>query len=412
MPEYRLKLPAPHPAQEKVRREAKRFNVVCCGRRWGKSTEGIDRIIPVVLHGYPAGWFAPTNKQLEPVWRELVNVLKPITARKREDLHSLDLITGGSVEMWSMDKTDIARGRKYKRVVVDEAAHISNLKDSWQLVIRATLTDFEGDAWMFSTPHGMNYFKTLYDRGQDPLRPTWASWQMPTATNPYIQPGEIEEARKDMHELAFAQEYLAQFVNFEGAVFRRVMDAATANTLDAPERGREYVFGIDWGRSLDYTVVIVVDATARQVVHMQRWSTVDYAVQRDRIRVMYERWRPALVIAESNSMGQPVIEQLFRDGVPVKAFYTSNASKTLAVEGLALAFERGDIRVISDPQLLAELQSFAAKKLPSGMMRYEAPSGQHDDCVMALAIAWSAIDPYGAQEHLVGFEDREIISPY
>lgn len=412
MPEYRLRLPAPHQAQEKVRSEAKRFNVVCCGRRWGKTTEGIDQLIPVVLEGYPAGWFAPTNKQLEPAWRELVNVLKTVTLRKREDLHSLDLITGGSVEMWSMDKTDVARGRKYKRVVVDEAAHIANLRDAWQLVIRATLTDYEGDAWMFSTPRGMNYFKTLWDRGQDPLRPTWASWQMPTATNPYIQAGEIEEARKDMHELAFSQEYLAQFVNFEGAVFRRVQDAATATWLDEPRDGAEYIFGIDWGRSLDYTVVMVVDARTRSQVHMQRWSSVDYAVQRQRIQAMYKTWRPVLVIAESNSMGQPIIEQLYRDGVPVQPFLTTNASKTLAIEGLGLAFERGDIAITPQAQLLAELQSFAATRLPSGLMRYEAPAGQHDDCVMALAIAWSAIDAYGPRDQFVTYEDREFISPY
>lgn len=346
------------------------------------------------------------------MWRDLVNVLQPITKRKREDLHSLDLITGGSVECWSMDKPDVGRGRKYKRIVVDEAAHIANLHDSWQLVIRPTLTDYQGDAWMFSTPKGMNYFKTLWDRGQDPLRPTWASWQMPTSTNPYISAEEVEEARRDMHELAFAQEYLAQFVNFEGAVFRNVQAAATAVWLDEPEEHGEYIFAIDWGRSLDYTVVMVVDVRRRKVVHLQRWSSVDYVVQRQRIQVMYKTWRPTLVLAESNSIGQPIIEQLTRDGVPIQPFLTTNLSKSLAVEGLSLAFERADIQIPLHPQLMAELQSFAAKRLPSGLIRYEAPKGQHDDCVMALAIAWSVVDAYGPREELLTYEDREDISPF
>lgn len=412
MPEYRLKLPAPHQMQEKVRSEAKRFNVVCCGRRWGKTTFGIDQILPPLLAGYPCGWFAPTNKQLAPAWKEIVQVLKPITLRKREDLHTLYLLTGGEVELWSMENEDVARGRKYKRIIVDEAAHIANLKDAWQLVIRATLADYQGDAWMFSTPKGMNYFKTLWDRGQDPLKKNWASWQMPTSTNPYILGTEIEEAREDLHELAFSQEYLAQFVNFDGAVFRQVTAAAVATERDEPEEHAEYVFGIDWGRSLDYTVVMVVDARRRKQVHLQRWSSVDYAVQRARIQEMYKTWRPALVLAESNSMGQPIIEQLVRDGVPVQPFLTTNTSKTLAIEGLSLAFERRCIEITQHPQLMAELQSFAAKRLPSGLIRYEAPSGSHDDCVMALAIAWSVVDTYGPRDQLVTFEDREVISPY
>src|SRR5213592_3258233 len=91
----------------------------------------------------------------------------------------------------------------------------------------AMLTDYIGDAWFLSTPKGMNYFKTLFDRGQDREREDWASWQMPTSENPYIPPREIESARLDLTESAFNQEYLAWFVNWEGSVFRRVGEAAT-----------------------------------------------------------------------------------------------------------------------------------------------------------------------------------------
>jgi len=57
---------------------------------------------------------------------------------------------------------------------------------------------------------------------------------------------------------------------------------------------------------------------------------------------------------------------------------------------LALAFERGEIRILNDVVLVSELAAYQAERLPSGLLRYSAPAGQHDDCVMALAIAWSA----------------------
>jgi hypothetical protein len=136
---------------------------------------------------------------------------------------------------------------------------------------------------------------------------------------------------------------------------------------------------------------MVLDVTARTVVAMDRSNRVDYAVQCDRLQVLYEQWQPIQIIAEQNSIGQPVIEQLTREGLPIQPFTTTNASKAQAIEALALAFERGDIRILNDAVLLSELVAYQAERLPSGLTRYGAPSGQHDDTVMALAMAWSAV---------------------
>jgi Terminase large subunit, T4likevirus-type, N-terminal len=141
--------------------------------------------------------------------------------------------------MWSLDSSDSARGRKYALAVVDECALVPNLEQAWH-AIRPVLTDYMGGAWFLSTPKGMNYFKTLFDRGQDPERKEWASWQMPTAANPFIAPDEIESARLDMTEVAFNQEYLALFVNWEGSVFRRVGEAACPASTTFP--GRRQLF--------------------------------------------------------------------------------------------------------------------------------------------------------------------------
>jgi Terminase RNaseH-like domain len=228
------------------------------------------------------------------------------------------------------------------------------------------LSDYQGQAWFLSTPKGMNYFKTLFDSGQDPEQTEWASWQMPTAENPRIAPEEIESARLGMTEAAFNQEYLALFVNWEGSVFRRVGEAATASWKTKPETGHHYVIGCDWGRSHDYTVFIVVDITAGTVVAMERSKQVDYAVQRERLRVLCERWQPEQIIAKQNSIGLPIIEQLTRNGLRIDAFTTTNASKAHVIEALALAFEHGDIRIPNDPVLVGELVAYQAERLPSG----------------------------------------------
>jgi hypothetical protein len=85
------------------------------------------------------------------------------------------------------------------------------------------------------------------------------------------------------------------------------------------------------------------------------------------------------------------LSNLGRDGLHIQPFTTTNASKAEAIEALALAFERADIRILNDPVLVSELVAYQAERLPSGLTRYSAPGGQHDDTVMALALAWTAV---------------------
>ena len=193
----------------------KRFNTICCGRRFGKTELAQHLILGVgesdngALQGFPIGYFTPTYKMLTEVWRSLSYLLEAVIAKKDESEKRIELITGGVIDFWSLDNFDSIRGRKYKRAVIDEAAMVRRLKESFNHVIRPTLTDLKGDAFFFSTPKGKNndfydYFKIV-----DPI---WQSFQMPTISNPFIDPAEIEAARHQLDSLTFEQEYMASFV--------------------------------------------------------------------------------------------------------------------------------------------------------------------------------------------------------
>jgi hypothetical protein len=143
----------------------------------------MDRLIHQALQGKPVAWFAPNYRLLSDVWRELQTTLDPVIVSANQQERRLELRGRGTIEMWSLDSPDSGRGRAYAAIVVDEAAMVPNLEQAWQS-IRPMLTDLRGEAWFLSTPKGLNYFKTLFDRGQDPERTDWASWQLPTAENP------------------------------------------------------------------------------------------------------------------------------------------------------------------------------------------------------------------------------------
>ena len=360
---------------------------MCCGRRWGKTQLGVDRVIHGALKGRPAGWFAPSYKQTALVWRELLNRLEPVVREVNQQDRRIELIGGGSVDVWSLDSPDAGRGRAYGLVVLDEAAHIPDLEEAWMQNIRPMLTDYRGEAWFLSTPKGTgNFFYTLYNRGNDPEWDDWAAWRMPSATNPYLPADEIEVQRRDMTELAFEQESLAQFVTWAGAVFRGITSCVvTLSALPA------VIIGVDWGRTNDYTVFTGLDQTGR-VTGIDRFRGIEYELQRGRLAAFWSRMGgKSYIVAEVNNMGGPVVEQIYRDGLPVVGWETTSVSKMRAMENLALAFERGAIGIPDDPVLIGELQAFEGKKLPSGMTRYAAPQGQHDDMVMSLAIAWAGL---------------------
>ncbi len=352
---------------------------------------GQDLVIETALQGHPAAWFSPTYRMLSEVWRDLKEMLHPVTRKVSEQEHRLELITGGTIDCWSLDSPDTVRGRKYARAIIDEAAMVPALLDAWQNVIRPTLTDLIGDAWFLSTPKGLNGFWHLYRNGEDPNQLEWASWRSPTADNPYINPQEIEDAKRDLPERVFSQEMLAEFLVSGAGVFRGVREACTATPRLERQEGKTYVFGVDWGQVDDFTVVSVLEVKAGGAtqVAVDRFNQIEFYTQAGRLRILYERFKPSLIVAEANAQAM-MLEQLRRWDLPVWGWTATNATKAAAVEALGLALERRQLTLLPDPVQTAELLAYEAEKLPSGMIRYGAPDGMHDDCCSSLMLAWLA----------------------
>lgn len=332
---------------------------------------------------------SPTYKSLLEVWRELKARLWHEIAHKDEVNHRLEFKRWAPLEMWSLDKSDGPRGRKYGLVIMDEAAQVPRLSYAWQNVIRATLADYRGEAWFLSTPLGLEYFYDLWQRGQDPLRPTWRSWQYPTSSNPYIPADEIEDMRGELAESVYLQEIEAKFIEGNAMVFRSVREAATATPQAGPIPGHTYVMGADWASLQDFTVLTMMDVTTRELVAMDRFNQIDYDLQMRRVQAMYDRFGAITVVAETNSIGLPAIQRLRTLGVNVTPFTTTNATKDYAIQNLVMAFEKAEIKILRDEVLINELQRYQMHKLPSGARGYSAPVGTHDDCVMSLAMAYS-----------------------
>ncbi|MBU0607447.1 MAG: hypothetical protein KKI08_06145, partial [Armatimonadetes bacterium] len=391
-------LPILRTDQSAIARHPAKIKVLACGRRWGKTVLG-GRIVMEVLrqHGKVA-WIAPTYKNSRPLWRWAVNAAAPAAKAGRMRVNqgdrTIETTGGGMLAVYSGDNIDSIRGEAFHLAVLDEAAMLG--PEAWSDAIMPTLADYDGDALLISTPKGQNWFWQEYVRAQGDGRES-AAWTAPSNANPIpaIQRA-YEKARNLVSARTFQQEWDAQFIT-DGSVFRNPRALATATPQSERVAGHSYIIGVDWGRTDDATVFAVIDATTRELVALDRMTAVDYALQTGRLRALAERFDAAQIVAEQNSMGGPLVEQLLAEGLPVLGFVTTNQSKARIIDGLALAFERAELALLPDPRLLAELEAYASEQLPGGAIRYSAPAGMHDDCVMALALAhsqaaWATLD--------------------
>ena len=387
MPTLTLELPQLHTGQREVWNHPARFKVMACGRRWGKSRLGSLLCIAVASKGGRAWWVGPTYPVASVGWRMIRRIAAQIPGVDvRESERMVTLPTGGTVQVKSADNPDSLRGEGLNFVVIDECAFVK--EDAWTDALRPALADRKGGALFISTPKGHNWFWRLWHGAEGD---SWQAWKFSSYDNPFLDPAEIDAARSQLPERTFSQEFLAEFIDDAGGVFRRVPAAVADTWQDEAQDGAQYVFGVDWARSGDWTVITVVDITSGSVVHLDRFNQVEYSLQLRRLQALYDRFQPSTIIAEANSMGGPLVEALQRMDLPVQPFTTTNATKASIVDALALAFERGDIRIPNDATLIAELQAFEMDKLPSGLIRYAAPEGLHDDCVMSLALAWAGV---------------------
>jgi len=198
-----------------------RFKIVIAGRRGGKSYASIASLAKNAR--YPnkkCMYVAPSYRMAKQiVWEDLKQLLKERNWAKKinESELTVTLVNGSTIFLRSADNPDSIRGIGLDYVVLDEAADIPKLEDTWQAVIRPTLSDRQGSALIISSPKGKGYLYDLYNNAKH--LEDWQSWQYTTAQGGIVSEQELEQARKDLDERTYKQEYEAQFVDYSGLIY-------------------------------------------------------------------------------------------------------------------------------------------------------------------------------------------------
>ena len=404
-PDVILRFPPLHEAQQEIHDEGSRFQVVAAGRRFGKTRLGSIRCIEVAMgiRGTPgrAWWVAPTYKIARVGWRAIRSAslnIPNIDINKSE--MEITYPTGGVVAVRSADSQAGLRAEGLDLIVLDEASRIK--EEKWTEDLRASLSDRLGTALFISTPKGFNWFHEMWLRGESEDHGSWSSFQYPTSANPLISELELAEAREELGSHVFAQEYLAEFVEVSGGLFKKEdFRYATQFTTEAEDGGGDevwYRYGTGSCRQDDLSIALFIDpaVSVKQTADYTAMAVVGFTPDNQMIvlEMVQERmegpdiipsagrllvkWGASMIGVESVAFQLTLIQEGKRAGLPMKKLRPVG-DKLARAFPLQARFEAHQVHFLAESAWIPNLES--------ELLVFRGDDEGHDDQVDTLSYA-------------------------
>lgn len=389
-----------HPKQVEVFKDPRRYKVVVAGRRWGKTYLSRTHLVTEACKKKKALiWYvAPTYGMARDImWAELIDAIpKRLIAKKNETKLEIRLINGSVIQLKGADKPDTLRGRGVDYVVLDEYQDFK--AGTWEEVIYPTLMDKGGRALIIGTPKAYNCLYDVYARGQDPAQQEqWGSWQFPTISSPFIPEKEIENARANMDEKSFRQEFEASFETMSGRVYYAFQRATHVKPLPPIDEKKPVFVGQDFNVDPMTSVIFQLwedptypkDSPDRFVIHIKDeiWlgssNVMEVCDELDR-RYWRHIKRGALAMypdpaGRNRSQGRGETNfQIFRERgitkVYAKAKHPAREDRYNAVN-LMLKSAEGRIRMFVDPKCKKTIESLEQTIYKAGTNEVDKTQG-------------------------------------
>jgi hypothetical protein len=322
--------------QERAIFSPKRYAVIEGATKSGKTVACLSWIIEQAIRGRPGQqywWVAPVYPQARIAFRRLRRGLSPDLYQANESELTIRLVNGSTVAFKSGEKPDNLYGEDVYAAVIDEASRLR--EEAWHAV-RSTMTATRGPIRIIGNVKGRKNWAYVLARRAETGERGWHYAKLTAfdaADAGVIEPSEIEQARSMLPENVFKELYLAEPSDDGGNPFgmKAIRDCIAPLSRQSP-----VLFGVDLAKSVDYTVSIGLDVEGR-VAFFDRFQ---------------EPWEETC----RRLKGERVI-----------------------------AIQTQDIYYPDGP-IVTELEAFSYEYTRTGV-RYSAPGGLHDDCVMALGLA-------------------------
>jgi phage FluMu gp28-like protein len=396
-----IKLYRPHtkqiPIHEACNDKSTLYITVNAGRQSGKTALSQQQALYWSLSKSKmiTYWVSPVASQAQKVYKQILEMIvnTPFIKSYKGSQGDIEIVfkNNSVIKFRSGAQENSLRGESVDYLIIDEAAFIK--ESTYQEILLPMLNVRGKKVLIISTPKGKNWFFRQYNRGiigEDGCM----SYKFTSLENPYSNPRIIQSAKDSMPSLLYRQEYLGEFVD-NAAVIENIEELAIVNQINSPVPGDTYYIGIDVALKSDYNVTVIMNQHD-EVVHMDRVNNISAPALKERLVSIFNLWKPIKIYIEENNQGLPIIQDLkqIHKIRNIQGFLTTSKSKPEIINHLINAFASKKIMIIDDDVLKSELEMFTMSISPSGHVKFAAPDGFHDDCVMALAIAWECLQKH------------------
>ena len=374
------KRPSLYPKQEQAIFSDDRYGIIEGSTKCGKTVACIAWILEQAMSGQRGQsfwWISPVYPQAKIAFRRLKRGLPENLYRVNESELTVTLANGAVISFKSAEKPDNLYGEDVYAAVMDEATRMR--EEAWH-AIRSTLTATRGLIRIIGNVKGRRNWAYALARKAEGGEKDWLYSKL-TALDAIeagiVAADEVTQAQSQLPEAVFKELYMAEPSDDGGNPFGQEAIRKCIGDIsgEAPA-----VYGVDLAKSVDWTVVIGLDdsgAVCRFNRYQLPWE--------ETVRRLTQEIGLAPAFVDSTGVGDPIVERLQRDLPNVEGYHFSSTSKQRLMEGLAVAIQSDELTYPSGA-IVAELDAFMFEYTRTGV-RYSAPEGVHDDCVMALGLA-------------------------
>lgn len=279
-----------------------RFNVPCCGRRFGKSLTAGHRMTLKMFVPDTYNWIvAPTyklgEKEFRVVYRDfeklgLLKYCKKSYSLAQSD-YRIETPWKTILEVVSAEKPDSLLGEGLSHVIMSESA--KHNRATWEQYIQPALSDLRGSADFPSTPQGFNWYHAIWTLGQESGHKEYQSWSFPSWANTVRYPGgfedeEIQQIMSTASASYFWQEYGAQFTALTGSIYDEWDENIHVTPLNYRSDIPNYL-GIDFGL-VNPTVALDIQVDNAENVYVWREYYSKYLSGMENAQTLRDRDNP------------------------------------------------------------------------------------------------------------------------
>lgn len=300
------------------------------------------------------------------------------------------LILGGT------DNPDSWRGTNPIDVVFDEYAEMK--EEVWTKVIRPVLTENKGTASFIFTPKGQNHGWRIFNYAKQNKGKLWDYFFLSVEDTKAIPEEELREAKKEMTEAFYQQEFMCEFLSDAGQVFKRINENLHDDELQIVDN-KFFQIGVDLAKYQNWTVLTPFDLHTFKSGSQERFNQIDWNLQKAKIEAISRRFNRGKVIIDSTGVGDPIYEDLKRQSLNIESFKFTEESRKQLLENLAILLEQDKIKIFKDEGLIDELRTcqYILKQseiTSKTKIMMEWPAGLTTDRVMSLALSvWGITTP-------------------